>query len=382
MQFSISASKQKITNNLLNIPGWRTKRRIVVIESDDWGSIRMASKEAYNHFLKLGYPVDECPYNRFDSLESNDDLEQLFCVLNSVKDKNGNPAILTANSLVANPDFARIKKDNFRAYYYEPFTETLKKYPKHDKVYSLYQQGINERVIKPQFHGREHLNVHRWMGALQKGDESAIEALNKNMFSVHAQRQPENKLEYMEALDCDSPEQLRTMSAILSDGLEIFDNLWGFGSKSFIASCYIWRPEIEAVLLEKGVQYIQGMVTQIAPVMGSKYKYKRIYHYSGQYNKHGQRYMLRNAYFEPSHTPGIDNTGECLRRVSIAFNWGKPAIISTHRLNFMGSLVPENRNRGLRLLSELLKRVVTQWPDVEFMTSDELGDLMSVNVKL
>jgi hypothetical protein len=377
----IVKTRQIITRNLLNIPGWRTKRKIVVIESDDWGSIRMASKEAYNYFLKLGYPVDECTYNRFDSLESNDDLELLFNVLSSVKDKNGNPAIITANSLVANPDFERIKNDNFSTYYFEPFTETLKKYPYHDRVYSLYQQGINEKVIKPQFHGREHLNVHRWMEALQNGDESAIEAFNQNMFSVHAQRQPENKLEYMEALDCDTPDQLLTMPAIISEGLDLFHSLWGFGSKSFIASCYIWRPEIERVLFESGIRYIQGTVNQVAPVMGSKYKYKRIYHYLGQQNKFGQKYLLRNAYFEPSHTPDTDNVGECLRRVSIAFNWSKPAIISTHRLNFTGSLVPENRDRGLYLLRELLKNIVRQWPDVEFMTSDELGDLMSVDEK-
>lgn len=42
----------------------------------------MASKEAYNHFLKPGYPVDEYHSNRFDSLEPNDDLELLFSVLN------------------------------------------------------------------------------------------------------------------------------------------------------------------------------------------------------------------------------------------------------------------------------------------------------------
>ena len=37
--------KQIISHNLLNIPGWRTKRKLVVIESDDWGAIRMPSKE-------------------------------------------------------------------------------------------------------------------------------------------------------------------------------------------------------------------------------------------------------------------------------------------------------------------------------------------------
>ena len=43
--------KQIISHNLLNIPGWRTKRKLVVIESDDWGAIRMPSKEIYNQFL-------------------------------------------------------------------------------------------------------------------------------------------------------------------------------------------------------------------------------------------------------------------------------------------------------------------------------------------
>ena len=39
--------KQTITHNLLNIPGWNTKRRIVVFESDDWGAIRMPSKAVF-----------------------------------------------------------------------------------------------------------------------------------------------------------------------------------------------------------------------------------------------------------------------------------------------------------------------------------------------
>ena len=39
-----------LKRNLLNFRGWTTKRKIVVIESDDWGSIRMPSK---NIFKKL-----------------------------------------------------------------------------------------------------------------------------------------------------------------------------------------------------------------------------------------------------------------------------------------------------------------------------------------
>jgi hypothetical protein len=32
----------------INLRGWKTKRKIVVIESDDWGSIRMPSPESFN----------------------------------------------------------------------------------------------------------------------------------------------------------------------------------------------------------------------------------------------------------------------------------------------------------------------------------------------
>ena len=69
---------KSIVRNLANLPGWRTNRKIVVIESDDWGTIRMSSKEAFNSLLNKGYPVDQCPYNKYDALESNQDLEMLF----------------------------------------------------------------------------------------------------------------------------------------------------------------------------------------------------------------------------------------------------------------------------------------------------------------
>ena len=108
--------KKTIISHLQNLQGWRTRRKIVVIESDDWGSIRMDSPEAYKHFLSLGYPVDKCPYNRNDMLETNTDLEMLFEVLHSVKDMHGKPALLTANSLVVNPHFKKIEADNLIRY--------------------------------------------------------------------------------------------------------------------------------------------------------------------------------------------------------------------------------------------------------------------------
>ena len=49
--------------NISNIPGWRTNRKILVIESDDWGSVRIKDKTAYEALKKKGLKVDSIHYN-------------------------------------------------------------------------------------------------------------------------------------------------------------------------------------------------------------------------------------------------------------------------------------------------------------------------------
>ncbi|HKK87815.1 MAG TPA: hypothetical protein VJ917_03130, partial [Saprospiraceae bacterium] len=61
-----------------NWKGWRTKRKIVVLESDDWGSVRMPSKEIENKVIEAGFPIVNRPHERFDALESAQDFEALF----------------------------------------------------------------------------------------------------------------------------------------------------------------------------------------------------------------------------------------------------------------------------------------------------------------
>ena len=88
------------------------------------------------------------------------------------------------------------------------------------------------------------------------------------------------------------------------------------------------------------------------------------------------RYLIRNAFFEPYQKNSIDWISDCLSRIAIAFLWNKPAIISTHRINYIGVLDKNHRDNNIRQLSILLKSIVKKWPDVEFMSSDQLGDLM------
>ncbi len=367
----INTLKTAISWNAINIPGWRTGRKIVVLESDDWGSIRMPSKEVFSRFIALGLNLSDTEYNRYDTLESNEDLYNLFDVIRSFRDRKGNHPAITANVVVANPDFKKIRESGFSEYFFEPVTETLRRYPGREEVVCLWKSGNEEGVFHPQFHSREHVNVPRWMEALRRRSREMMIAFeNETTFSG------EGDYNFMEVLDYNSRDDLTLMKESLAEGLDLFENLVGFRSRSFIPPCYAWDGEIEETLWLHGVRYIQGLFVQSVPT-GAFGNYGRTIHYLGSKNVYGQYYLIRNAFFEPSLSNRSNPVDECLRRIKIAFKWHKPAVICTHRINFMGELDPLNRELNLNLLRLLLGRILKTWPDVEFMTSDKLGDLIS-----
>lgn len=374
--------KQKITHNLLNIPGWRTKRHIVVIESDDWGSIRMPSRKVYEEFLRKGIAVDKDPYCRYDSLATADDLSALFDVLTSVKDRNGHHAVLTANTVVANPIFDKIRDSGFREYYYEPFTETLTKSPIHNGALELWKQGMGIEIFYPQFHGREHLNVKKWLRTLMSGEEITRISFNLGTFGLTSAVDTRIKNNYMGAFNSGLKKDIEEYRKILTEGLNLFENLFGFRSKSFIATTYTWPCAIEPTLYENGIKYLQGLVSQREPIDDDTTFTFRNRNFQGKKNKNGLTYLMRNCFFEPSHFRDYnDVVGDCLKRIGYAFRWNKAAVISTHRLNYIGSIDENNRKQNLKLLHELLSSIIKRWPDVEFVNSVQLGDIIRNSIK-
>ncbi len=367
--------KKNIIQSLLNLPGFHINRKIVVIESDDWGSIRMSSKDVYEKLLRKGIHVDNLAFNRYDALASESDLKALFEVLQSVKDKNGNPAIITANTIVANPDFDKIKASNYSEYYYEPFTETLKRYPEHSGAFELWKKGIAENVFRPQFHGREHLNVTRWMKALKNNVGNVRLAFEMGMYDLSEG----NKItadSYMDTLNFENEDELEFQKKSIEEGLDLFEQIFGYRSKTFIAPCYIWDSKLNSVLAENGVKALQGGWFQLKPKVGILHKFRKEFHYTGERNKNNQCYIVRNVSFEPSINSSSSIIDEVLERMEFIFRMKKPVIISTHRLNFIGFIDSENRQRNLTIFAELLIRITKRWPNVEFVSSDKLADII------
>ena len=86
----------------------------------------------------------------------------------------------------------------------------------------------------------------------------------------------------------------------------------------------------------------------------------------------GQTYTIRNVKFEPFEDPDKDWVNQSLKEIQTAFFWHKPAIISTHRINYVGGIDIKHRDRNLKALDRLLKNILKKWPDVEFLSSDQL----------
>jgi len=95
-------------------------------------------------------------------------------------------------------------------------------------------------------------------------------------------------------------------------------------------------------------------------------------HSFGSRNKFGQIYNVRNCTFEPVTNRNSDWIDKNLARMRASFLLGKPAIISTHRLNYIGYIDQNNADFGLRNLDMLLKKMLNVWPDIEFASTPDL----------
>lgn len=362
---------KKIKNHIVNAKGKKVDSKIVVIESDDWGAIRTTNRENYNSF-KSQFENFNNPYLKYDTLASTDDLSALFDVLKAYKDQKGNHPVITFNTVVANPDFEKIKASNFQEYHYEPFTETLKRYYPNENIFGLWEQGMKEGLIYPQFHGREHVNVPVWLEQLQSGNKELLKAYELGTWSTSKGKFSSDNIKLQASLDYKVEQPLLYQKEFIEDGLDLFEKIFGFRSLTMIANNFVLPPNLHPYIKKSGVTMLQGMKYQVQPY-GLELKRRYIRRYFGQSDKEGLIFNVRNCVFEPSQTKNsYDDVGNCLKEISNAFFWKKPAVITSHRLNFIGSIDENNRTKNLELLNFLFTQIIKTWPDVEFISSGKL----------
>lgn len=364
--------KRKLAKNYVNFRGTSLNKKYVVIESDDWGAIRTCDRQSYERMLKAGIQVDKDYFDRYDSLESEKDLTELFEVLSSIKDHTGNTAVITPLSIMANPAFECIEENGKEKYVFETVLETYKRQEWTHNSFDIIKEGIRGRVFYPQFHAREHYHVKRWMNAIvnpTKKEQLAFE--NRSIVISRMASDPKRiNLDYFPTFDLDDLSEIQQLKDNMLDGTRLFEQIYGYKSISFCPPCGIIRDELLEAAVDFGILGLQAGQHFIP--QGDGCSLKKVDHFWGEKTSANQIYWRRNCSFEPAKNHDMDWVDSCMSEIAIAFRWGKPAVINSHRVNYIGVLDPKNREDSLRQLNKLLHQIVKTWPDVEFINSQKL----------
>lgn len=370
--------KQSIFNHLKNIPGWRTNRKLVVISVDDYGNVRLDSKKARENMDKAGLKVHS-RFDAYDTLETREDLEALFEVLTSVKDKNGNHAVFTPFALPCNINFEAMKEEGYQRYIYELLPLTYSKLATenpsiYNGTWQLWREGIDKGLLKPQLHGREHFNVAELEEKLGAADKEVLTSLkNRSFTSISSSKYPTRS--WAGAFSFWKNEENILLKDIARDGFLKFKEVFGYEPTHFMAPTARASDEVLSQLADLGVLVSDKPLVEKNHLGQGKFEQR--YHFTGKQHLANLKLLVRNVVFEP--TENASAVEKALAQVDAAFRLNKPAIISSHRVNFCGLISEQNRTLGLSSLKKLLVAITVKHPDVEFISSEEFVKLL-VNV--
>jgi len=365
--------KRMLLDNLKNIPGWRTAEKLVAFSVDDYGNVRLDSKAAWERMAAAGLDLGG-RFDRFDTLETRQDLEALFEVLASVTDASGRSAVFTPYGLCANPDFdAMLSGDP--GYRYEPLPRTFERLTAtqpqaYDGAWALWREGMRLGLLRPQFHGREHLNVELIERKRRAGDQALTINLDNRSMAGLGDEPSLPGVGYTHAFGLRDRSEIEQHREIIADGLKLFEQVFGFRSQTFTPPAQQLHPDLYPWVESQGVRAIDKPLHCVRRLD----RERTVREFNALGRRRGQDHVsiVRNVVFEPTNDPAFDAVGLALNQVAAAFRWRKPAIISSHRVNFCGHIDPENRKLGLDALRRLLQGIVQRWPDVRFISADEL----------
>jgi hypothetical protein len=321
---------------------WREpmlRQPVLVIESDDWGA---------------------------GPLEQAVSLLRLREILGAVRDERGHPAVMTLGLVLAIADAQAMRCGKDGSYRRRDLAA-----PEHATILTAIRGGIDMHVFAPQLHGLEHYwpaalmraaqadrNVREWLVAAEQYTEALPDALQSRW--VDAAELPSQSLNSAE-----TTEAVREEAAL-------FEGIFQASPRVAVPNTFVWTEDTERAWSAVGVLYV------VTP--GTRYHGRdaagRLAG-DGKILRNGQQsgdiaYLVRDVYFEPvrGHAPE-----SALAQIQARAALGRPALVESHRYNYLGAAAPAS----FAALSSLLRLVRERVPGVRFLTTESLGMAMSSN---
>jgi hypothetical protein len=343
------------------------RRKVVVLESDDWGLCAWSPDESAHRAL-ADQPAFRGPSGlRYagSTLESAADVKRLAAVLLEFRGGDGFAPVLQANTVMASPDYARLHAPDFSCNALPTLT--------HPQAPSRWARpGLWDAIAVareagvwwPELHGLHHLPETAWLSALRGGAADARRAFEQQSPVCEA-------VASSGEFDSSEPREVRRRN--LEEAVRRFTALFGRAPDSFCPPDYRWDSEVEDDAARLGVHVLQGRAERPAPPL------TRLTHLFARYrfpDFDGEKfYMPPRISFEPGAEEKVGKLGLAVvhRRVHNAWRRGHPALVSTHRANYV-QLDASRSIAGLHWLRELLARLCRE--GAVFMTDAEVHSLL------
>ena len=353
--------KSDLYNLYLNANIKGIKEPTLIFQSDDWGSQRMPDLKTFELLKKQSWlDVEACYYTKTDSLENVNEVDNLLNVLSSFKDKRGNSPVFTLNMNLYNPNFAKMKESKFESYYEMDLENSYQYYNSGDVLKTL-QKAKKSNLIDIQYHGKQHFNIGEYMSLLQT-NEVVKKAAEYEFYA----------LSYFNSKSIQTPFlaayypffEKKDFLLNFKEGFDYFTKIFDTSPQSFIAPVYAWGDELEDFSVQMGCKIIQGLLRKSDDLNNINKIRKN--------NMSDRIIQVRNVGFEPTIGENYDWLNKTIRQIEIAFLMNRPAIISTHRLNYISSINPKNAGDNLKLLTKLIQLILNRWPNVSFSKTSQL----------
>jgi hypothetical protein len=301
--------------------------RGVVLESDDWGLCAWAADRDAWAALAETPAFRSRAGQRYggSTLESAADVEALATLLLEHRGGDGGPPLWQANTVMANPDYARLAANSSGALPLVELPDLPARWSR-PRLWDEVRRACGAGVWWIELHGLHHLPESAWIAALRRGDPDARRALAEASPVCAA-------VEASGEYDPSEPEDTRRRN--LARAIARFQTLAGRAPRSFCPPDYRWDESLEADAERHGVTTIQGKAEQAG---GPYPPLRRLLVALRWPHARGARfYMPPRIAFEPCGLgPGRARAvvEKSLAAVRAQWRRGRPAVISSHRLNY------------------------------------------------
>ncbi len=316
-----------ITVESTGMVDWRSLRA-VAFESDDWGFAGFVpSDDVWQGKKKEDLNPGKFPAVYWGStLEDSVMVFKLCQIMDSIRGSDGFPAVFQPNYVMSSLSFEKETEGYIWKRYNWPNLPPAYSRP---GLVSAVQQGIKNGHWYPEFHATWHYDP-----------SMRLELALSTSFAQQMTQQgvvlfPESE----KARELGPWRSTKELSSELSHSLQLFQTAFDRPIGSIIAPDYTWDDRIEAIWRKFNINVIQAKREQRDPSLlsGKAGRIQKLLKRKIQMivNRRS-KYLERNCRLEPVQAPDPDAVvAQCVKDTHQAWKSGQPAIVETHRVNYV-----------------------------------------------